>query len=149
VHGNAGACTPQFPVPEHDGIKWSPIPLPCYYIAISPALNSNPHNDVKAPPHRPGLHPCYTSIWTKCCHFPSRTWDVRQAKRACQGTGCSAGTFYGYFSSNRDSLYFGLSQDSLSSSLEIGVAIAIASCASRPCFNPQDFMGDILYHGRV
>jgi len=37
--------------------------------------------------------------------------------------------------------------DTLSSSLEIGVGIAIASCATHPCFPPQDFMGDILYHG--
>ncbi|KAF8676123.1 hypothetical protein AX14_005004 [Amanita brunnescens Koide BX004] len=37
--------------------------------------------------------------------------------------------------------------DSLSSSLEIGVAIAIVSCAARDCFNPQDFFGDVLYHG--
>ena len=42
---------------------------------------------------------------------------------------------------------FDFLQDSLSSSLEIGVGIAIASCASRPCFDPQDFMGDVLYHG--
>jgi hypothetical protein len=31
--------------------------------------------------------------------------------------------------------------------LEIGVAIAIVSCAARDCFNPQDFFGDVLYHG--
>ncbi|KAK2459287.1 hypothetical protein APHAL10511_008708 [Amanita phalloides] len=37
--------------------------------------------------------------------------------------------------------------DSLSSSFEIGVGIAIAPCGTRPCFLPEDFMGYVLYHG--
>ncbi|KAF8628977.1 hypothetical protein AX15_003616 [Amanita polypyramis BW_CC] len=37
--------------------------------------------------------------------------------------------------------------NSLSSSLEIGVGIGIASCATRPCFPPEDFVGYVLYHG--
>jgi len=84
-------------------------------------------------------------MWPKRRHFVSTAWDESQAGKALQGADCPASTFDSRFRFRR--VYLIIFQDSLSSSLEIGVGIAIASCATRPCFPPQDFMGNVLYHG--
>ncbi|KNG88757.1 hypothetical protein ANOM_002819 [Aspergillus nomiae NRRL 13137] len=37
--------------------------------------------------------------------------------------------------------------NSLTGSKEMGVAIGVASCASRPCMAPKDTLGTLLYNG--
>jgi len=110
-----------------------------------PSNTASAHHDAKAPPHHLILHSRHSRIWPKRHHFVSPAWDESQARKTPQGADCSASTFDSRF---RFGLAFlMLFQDTLSSSLEIGVGIAIASCATRPCFPPQDFMGDVLFHG--
>ncbi|KAB8230223.1 uncharacterized protein BDW43DRAFT_170263 [Aspergillus alliaceus] len=37
--------------------------------------------------------------------------------------------------------------NTLTGSQEVGVVIGLSSCASKPCFSPQDSMGTVLYNG--
>ncbi len=88
-----------------------------------PSNTASAHHDAKAPPHHLILHSRHSRIWPKRHHFVSPAWDESQARKTPQGADCSASTFDSRFR-------FGL-----------------AFCATRPCFPPQDFMGDVLFHG--
>ena len=107
------------------------------YLFLQHGLRSSPHHLI--------LHSRHFRMWPKRRHFVSTAWDESQTRKAPQSADCSASTFDSRFRFRY--VFLMPFQDSLSSSLEIGIGIAIASCATRPCFSPQDFMGDVLYHG--